>query len=54
MTIRKVGGIYFWRVGSVGGSFHISKTAKRDRGSVAVDWFGVAACACLALPLLTF
>lgn len=37
MSVRKVGGIWFWRVGRVGGSLHLKKSApvapKPYRGS---------------------
>jgi hypothetical protein len=51
MTIRKVGGLYFWKLGRFGGSFHVSKVAApRQKASAPfVDYFGSAACAVLAV-----
>ena len=28
MTVRKVGGLWHWRVGAVGGAFYVAKGAK--------------------------
>lgn len=50
MTIRKVGGIYFWNVGRIGGSIHVSKRAvKHERKASGFDWFGASVCGALAL-----
>ncbi len=34
MSIRKIGGIYFWRIGAIGGSVYI---VRNGRGRVLVD-----------------
>lgn len=46
--IKKVGGIWFWKVGRVGGSFHVSRQqVRRERQAMTHDWFGLAACCVL-------
>lgn len=35
ISFRRVGGIYFWRVGRVGGSFYLSKTSAKTVDTVA-------------------
>ena len=51
MAIRKQGGLYFWNVGRIGGSFYVSKRkgGKVERAPMRVDWFGMAACVALVV-----
>ncbi len=52
MSIRKVGGIYFWNIGRIGGSFHVSK-AKAPSETARFDRLGLAACAVVAVSFLS-
>lgn len=43
--IKKVGGIWFWSIGPIGGSIHVKKNYEAPR--LNVDGFGLSMCAVL-------
>lgn len=49
ISLKKVGGIYFWQVGRIGGSFHVKAAPVSQPRGVSFDTFGLACCAVLAL-----
>lgn len=30
MSIRKIGGVYFWRIGAIGGSVYLARERRRE------------------------
>lgn len=55
MTYRKVGGLYHWRIGRIGGSFYLAKpqprTWARDTDRYTAQTFAVAVAVFAALIL---
>lgn len=52
VSLRKVGGLYFWNLGRIGGSFHIKAAPARTTRRMNFDVFGLACCAALAAAVL--
>ncbi len=47
LSIRKVGGLYHWRIGRVGGSLYLAKPLRKPsnsrRAARSIDWQSVIA-----------
>lgn len=51
MSLKRVGGIYFWSVGPIGGSFHKRKGASFPKLALPqIDIVGASLCAVLLIP----
>jgi hypothetical protein len=51
MTLHKSGGIWFWRIGRIGGSFYLAKPRKRPDGRDFKVLAEIAGAAILGIPL---
>jgi hypothetical protein len=51
MKLRKVGGLYFWNIGRLGGSFYIKQSENKQANA---DWFGLGMCFALAISFVIY
>jgi hypothetical protein len=51
MTVKKTGGLWFWKIGRIGGSVYVTKPRYSDKPSRFGYLKGDFAIACMALPI---